>query len=145
VAFLDIDGFKQINSAHTETKVDRNLLPRFMRTLEAHVYHHGFAYRQGGDEYLVLLPGFSRDLALDFLDELRRVLADLRYPDIDGTTTVSIGACLAEPDCPLTDRELRERANQAKEFAKKQGKNCLATYQGPRLVKDELVVARPKK
>ena len=50
VAFLDIDDFKRFNSDYGETKVDRNLLTRFMQVLEAHVYHHGFAYRQGGKE-----------------------------------------------------------------------------------------------
>jgi diguanylate cyclase (GGDEF)-like protein len=145
VAFLDIDDFKRFNSDHGETKVDRNLLPRFMQTLEAHVYHHGFAYRQGGDEYLVLIPSLSKELALAFLDELRGKIAALKYPEIDQTTTVSIGVCVAGPDCPLTDRELRDRANQAKKFAKDCGKNCISTYQGPRLVPDELRVVRPER
>jgi diguanylate cyclase (GGDEF)-like protein len=144
VAFLDIDDFKGFNSAHGETKVDRNLLPRFMQVLEAHFYHHGFAYRQGGDEYLVLLPSLSKELAIAFLDELRCKLAALKYPEIDGAPTVSIGVCLAEPDCPLTDRELRDRANLAKKFAKDHGKNRIATYEGPRLLPDELRVVRPE-
>jgi diguanylate cyclase (GGDEF)-like protein len=144
VAFLDIDGFKDFNTAHGETKVDHNLLPRFMQTLEAHVYHHGFAYRQGGDEYLVLIPSLSKTLAVAFLDELRCNLAALQYPDISGAPTVSIGVCCAEPDCPLTDRELRERANEAKKFAKGHGKNRIATYEGPRLVPEELRVVRPE-
>jgi diguanylate cyclase (GGDEF)-like protein len=143
VAFLDIDDFKRFNNAYGETNVDRNLLPQFMLALEGHVYHHGFAYRQGGDEYLILLPSLSRELALAFLDELRRKLAAARYADIDGASTVSIGVCLAEPDCPLTDRELLDRANLAKKFAKDQGKNCTATFAGPRLVAAELQLVRP--
>lgn len=145
VAFLDIDDFKAFNTEHGETRVDRNLLPRFMETLEAHVYHHGFAYRQGGDEYLVLLPSLSKEFAIAFMDELRGKIADLKYPEIAAATTVSIGVCVAEADCPLTDRELRERANQAKNFAKVRGKNCIATYQGPWLTPDELRIARAEK
>jgi diguanylate cyclase (GGDEF)-like protein len=145
VAFVDIDDFKKFNTDHSETKVDRNLLPRFMQALEAHVYHHGFAYRQGGDEYLILLPSFSWALAISFLDELRLKRFALKYPEIDGSTTVSIGLCIADPDCPLTDRELRDRANEAKEFAKKQGKNCIATYKGARLISSELEVVRPER
>lgn len=144
VAFLDIDDFKRFNTDSSETKVDRNLLPRFMQTCEAHLYHHGFAYRQGGDEYLILLPSLSKALAIAFLDELRIKLAELTYADIDGSTTVSIGVCIATPDCPLSDRELRDRANQAKKFAKEHGKNCIATYEGPRFVLPELRVVRPE-
>jgi diguanylate cyclase (GGDEF)-like protein len=145
IAFLDIDDFKRFNRDHSETKVDRNLLPRFMQTLEAHVYHHGFAYRQGGDEYLVLLPSLSDSLAIAFLDELRLKLASLTYPEIDGSTTVSIGLCIADADCPLTDRELRDRANVAKKHAKEHRKNCIATYKGPRFLVEELQVVRPAK
>jgi len=143
IAFLDIDHFKQFNTEHTETKVDRNVLPRFMQAVEAHVFHHGYAYRQGGDEYLILVPSLSRPLAVAFLDELRCKLADLKYPDIERTTTVSIGLCIVDWDCPLTDRELRDRASQAKKFAKEKGRNCIATYEGPHVVDQELSVARP--
>ncbi len=145
IAFLDIDDFKSFNTKNSETKVDRNLLPLFMQTIEAHLYHHGFAYRQGGDEYLILLPSLSKQFALDFLDELRRKLAELQYPEIDGSTTVSIGVCVVGPDCPLTDRELRDRANQAKNYAKKEGKNRLATYYGPRFVPEELRAVQPER
>ena len=143
IAFLDIDHFKQFNTNHTETKIDRNLLPRFMQTIEAHVFHHGYGYRQGGDEYLILVPSLSRPLAIALLDELRCKLADLEYPDIKERTTVSIGLCIVEPDCPLTDRELRDCASQAKKFAKDRGRNCIATYKGLRFVQPELEVVRP--
>jgi diguanylate cyclase (GGDEF)-like protein len=143
-AFLDIDGFKlRFNSRYGETKVDRNVLPRFMRSLEAHVAFHGHAYRQGGDEYLLLLPGLSTGLAVTFLDELRRKQAELDYPDVQERTTVSIGLCVADPDCPLTDRELREKANLAEAFAKRAGRNCIATYRGKQFEPDELYVAAP--
>ena len=144
VAFLDIDGFKlRFNSRYGETKVDRNVLPRFMRALEAHLAFHGHAYRQGGDEYLLLLPGLSPGLAVTFLDELRRKQAELEYPEVQERTTVSIGLCVADPDCPLTDRELRDKANQAEAFAKKAGRNCIATYRGTQFEPEELYVAAP--
>jgi diguanylate cyclase (GGDEF)-like protein len=146
VAFLDIDEFKRkFNTPHGETKVDRHVLPRFMRALEAHVAFHGHAYRQGGDEYMILLPGLSHDLAVLFLDELRRKLGGLAYPDVPEKTTVSVGLCVADADCPLTDRELRERANGAEAFAKKAGRNCIATYRGARLAEEQLYVAAPRK
>jgi diguanylate cyclase (GGDEF)-like protein len=139
IAFMDIDDFKRnFNTPHGETKVDRNVLPRFMQTVEAHLFHHGYAYRQGGDEYLILLPSLSRPLAVAFLDELRRKLANLAYPDVKEKTTVSIGLCVVDSDCLLTDRELLGRANRAKQFAKEKGKNCIATYNGPRFIEEEL-------
>src|SRR5205809_4649024 len=108
-----------------------------MQTVEAHVFHHGYAYRQGGDEYLILIPSLSRPLSIALFDELRCKLAGLKYPDIKEQTTVSIGLCIVEPDCPLTDRELRDCASQAKKFAKDHGRNCIATYPGPRFLQQE--------
>lgn len=144
IAFLDIDHFREFNKNHTETKVDRNLLPRFMQAVEAHVFHHGYAYRQGGDEYLILTPALSRTLSIDFFDELRCKLANLEYPDINGKTTVSIGLCIVESECPLTDRELRDRASQAKKVAKDSGRNCIAAYEGSGFSDQELRVVRPR-
>ncbi len=141
IAFLDIDDFKAFNTRYMDTKVDRNLLPRFMQSIEAHVFHHGFAYRQGGDEYLILIPSFSRQMAIRFLDELREKLANLTYPEMAERATVSIGLCIVDPDCPLTDRELLDRANKAKEFAKNQGKNRIATYATVRMNEGELHLA----
>jgi hypothetical protein len=66
VAFLDIDDFKQFNTVHGETVVDRFLLPRFMAAIEAHVYSRGYAYRIGGDEYVLLLPNLDKDSAAEF-------------------------------------------------------------------------------
>jgi diguanylate cyclase (GGDEF)-like protein len=143
IAFVDIDDFKsKFNTPHGETKVDRNVLPRFMQAVEAHLYHHGYAYRQGGEEYLILLPSLSRLLAVAFLDELRCKLADLAYPDVAEKTTVSIGLCVVDSDCLLTDRELLDRANGAKQFAKKSGKNRIASYQGSRFIEQELEVVK---
>ncbi len=91
---------------------------------------------------MILIPSLSRRLAIDFLDELRRNLAALEYQDIKEKTTVSLGLCIVEADCSLTDRELRDRASLAKKFAKDHGRNCIATYKGPRLIQLELEVVR---
>jgi diguanylate cyclase (GGDEF)-like protein len=142
IAFLDIDHFKKFNTTYTETKIDRNLLPLFLQTVEAHVYQHGYAYQEGGDEVTILIPSLSRSLAIHFLDELRSKLCRLEYPDIKEKTTVSIGISIADPDCPLTDRELRDASSQAKKFAKENGRNCIATYKGTDFAQQELAIVR---
>ena len=47
-----------------------------------------------------------------------------------------------DANCPLTDRELRERPNEAKEFAKRKGKNCIASFNGMRFVVEELQIEK---
>lgn len=148
-AFIDIDDFKKrFNSPYGHDRIDRDVLPRFMETLESHVFGRGYAYRQGGDEYLALLPSVSLEAALSMLDELRQKVADLVYLGIPERTTVSIGLCLVGQGCFLTDNEVRERATKASAHAKepekdKPRKNCIGTYRGNRFRLEDLYVAEP--
>lgn len=140
VAFVDIDDFKKTNKKHSETIVDRNILPRFMMLLEAHVYLHGQAYRQGGDEYLIIVPGLSSNFANRLLHELRLKISECKYHNIDEGLTVSIGICTANEDCHLTNREIQQMANISKEHAKEKGKNCCSYYDGNHFTKEDLKI-----
>jgi len=143
-AYLDVDDFKRLNSRYGEIQIDRQVLPRFMQALDAHVFHHGFAYRYGGDEYVILLPNLSQKLATGFLDDLRVRVSQLQYRGVEEQTTVSIGFCCVDPDSHLTDREIEELANRAKNFAKSNGKNCIATYSGTNFEDEDLFVVSPQ-
>jgi diguanylate cyclase (GGDEF)-like protein len=148
-AFIDIDDLKtRFNSPYGNDRIDRDVLPRFMETIESHVFGRGYGYRQGGDEYLVLLPSVPFDGAIRTLDELRQKVAGLEYVNISERTTVSIGLCHVGQGCFLTDKEVRERATQASAHAKqpendRPGKNCIATYGGSRFRSQDLYVATP--
>lgn len=143
VAFIDIDKFKRLNEKHTETEVDRLILPRFMRMLESHLYNHGYAYRQGGDEYVLLIPNISHSLCVNYLDELRQQISELEYPGTSDKTTISIGFCWIDADCHLTNKEILKLANDAKAFAKKSGRNCLATYENSQFDPASLIKLKP--
>lgn len=140
LAYLDIDRFKEFNTKYGETTVDRFLLPRFMAELEAFVFGRGFAYRYGGDEYVVLLPSLDLRSAIDTLNELRTRLSKLRFHAIEDGVTVSIGLCALDPQCFLTGSEAEQRAERAKNFAKREGKNRLATYTSPLFREEDLHV-----
>ncbi|MBV9957412.1 MAG: GGDEF domain-containing protein [Acidobacteria bacterium] len=143
LAFIDIDNFKKFNSKYSETTVDQELLPRFMSEIERLIYGHGYAYRMGGDEYIVLLPNISEELAIMFLDALKIRLASINYWGIKERTTVSIGCISVGPDCHLTDEEVVARANQAKIYAKKgRGKNVIATYQNNQHTNEALRIVK---
>lgn len=142
VAYLDLDDFKSYNTRYTETKIDRDLLPRFMELMESHLYSHGTGYRYGGDEYIQLLPNFSLAMGVGFIKEFQAKLRMISYRGIAEKTTVSIGAVWIPHDCFLTEREIEDRANRAKNFAKKNGKNCIATYNGAFYNESELVIVK---
>jgi diguanylate cyclase (GGDEF)-like protein len=151
VAFIDIDDFKKnFNERYGEIAVDRRVLPVLMAKLEAHVFNHGYAYRHGGDEFVLILPNMTFDMAVVFLDIIRRDIADLRYPGIEGGATISIGFVYIDSNCFLTNREVVEKANKAKKFAKGEdenkgeGKNRIATFGGLQFDEKELYIVNPQ-
>jgi diguanylate cyclase (GGDEF)-like protein len=114
-----------------------------MKALEAHIYGHGYAYRYAGDEYALLMPNADAVLALTFVTGLRTRISALRFLGTEQTITVSIGICVADRDCFLTDRELLQKAECATNFAKNEGRNCVAGYTGALFDESELRVLTP--
>ena len=99
-----------------------------MSEMEGHVFSNRFAYRIGGDEYLILIPNMSRDHAIRLLLEFQCRLKDVSYFKIRNRPTVSIGLCEVRPDSVLTDRGVRDNADKAHVFAKDAGRDRIATF-----------------
>jgi len=142
-AYLDIDKFKDFNTEKGEPYVDRYVLPKFMRVLEAHVYTRGHAYRYGGDEYCVLLNNVTEEEALTSMNRLRERLGNLTYDGTDRRTTVSVGVVVVRPDCHLTGHEVEQATAAAKKFAKDAGRDRVATYNSPLLQEGDLRIESP--
>ena len=138
VAYIDIDNFKKFNTKYTEPVVDRDVLPKFMTVLEGHLFARGFAYRNGGDEYVALLPNATMQQACVSFAFFQRTLAATRYFNVNEPLTVSVGICEVPPNSPLTDREVERKAAIAKKFAKDNGKDKIAQIK-PSVVGDDEV------
>jgi diguanylate cyclase (GGDEF)-like protein len=117
-----------------------HVLPVFMKSVEAHIYGHGNAYRMSGDEYALLMPNADAELAMAFVSGLRKRIAALRFLGTDKTITLSVGLCVADRDCFLTDEELLQKAEKAMDFAKNKGRDCVAGYAGKLFDESELRV-----
>lgn len=128
VAYIDIDHFKDYNDKYNNSLIDSILLPRFMNALEAIVYSRGFAYRFGGDEYIVLLPNTKRKDAKKLMKSFQKAIQRINYPIISrefGNPTVSIGIFKIPPYCCLTNKEIESLACKLKNEAKENGRNCI--------------------
>jgi hypothetical protein len=95
--YIDTDRFKQLNSKFTERMVDRTILPQFQRLIADATAGHGYAYAEGGDEVVVLLPNFSPAMAVAFAGDLLQRIRSTLF--IVGTSsenlTVSAGLATA--------------------------------------------------
>ncbi len=77
VALIDLDGFKQINDAWGHAAGDA-ALQAVGRALQARVRTSDYVFRWGGDEFLALLVGGSREDAERRLTEVAAALAGAR-------------------------------------------------------------------
>jgi diguanylate cyclase (GGDEF)-like protein len=126
ILFMDIDDFKRLNSRYGEPAVDREVLPLFMRLLEASFFGHGKVYRYGGDEFVAVLPNAPRPFLVPLIETLRNTLSGAQYSGVSERPQLSIGVCEVQPDHPWTEDEIVAQASAAKRFAKDEGKNATA-------------------
>lgn len=127
VAYVDIDDFKSFNTKYTETFVDRVILPDVMQAIENHVFSKGTAFRFGGDEYALQFPNYSVPEAVMSLQAMMRRVHSLTFPRVSEHITLSVGINCIAGDSFLTNLEVLEWANKAKDVAKKKGgKRCIA-------------------
>ena len=70
VIFIDLDHFKQVNDTHGHL-IGSKLLAEIGYLIKAQLRLIDFAFRYGGDEFVVLLPQTSKDAALVVARRLR--------------------------------------------------------------------------
>ena len=125
-AVIDLDHFKQVNDRHGHEAGDR-VLQAVARWLRMTLRADDLAARNGGEEFVLLLPGTGADEAAALVE---RVLADLRQVE-HGTgsdrfvCTFSAGVAELEPGDTLT--RLLARADDLLYRAKAAGRNRVET------------------
>jgi diguanylate cyclase (GGDEF)-like protein len=73
LAFLDVDGLKEVNDTSGHSDGDR-LLRRVVDTVRANVRAYDVIVRYGGDEFLCVLPQLPRNIAQDRMEKIAAVL-----------------------------------------------------------------------
>ena len=116
---LDIDHFKKINDTLGHLEGDR-VLTDFVGNINALLRDTDLLGRFGGEEFVVLLPETSAQLALVIADRLRNAMSSWGGP------TVSIGATTSRPEGDTVDA-LLARADGAMYRAKARGRNRVET------------------
>ncbi|QJW47866.1 GGDEF domain-containing protein [bacterium BFN5] len=121
---IDIDHFKSYNDTYGHLEGDR-VIVRLAQVLQKATSETQCAFRYGGEEFVMILDGFSCDDAIPVAEKIRiKIMNEPFAPTHNESVivTVSIGIAQFQAD---DDREsLFERADMALYQAKANGRNC---------------------
>ena len=126
VALFDIDKFKNINDTYGHLAGDKvikmvaSIDDKFARA------HGGFACRYGGEEFLLVLPGYDETQALPILEEMHKEIQTtiVQYDDKEIPVNVCIGLSTYPTICRDTNI-LVNRADKSMYYGKKHGRGRL--------------------
>jgi diguanylate cyclase (GGDEF)-like protein len=119
LVLYDIDHFKEVNDAYGHQMGD-HVLVGLSEIVASGLREVDFLARWGGEEFVVLLPGCSREMAGQAAEKLRAAIARTTFDPV-GSITSSFG--VAEFNDGETAESLIARADNALYRAKMNGRN----------------------
>src|SRR4051812_4525068 len=119
----DIDNFKLVNDRHGHATGDA-VLKDFAYRLRKELRAYDLAYRMGGEEFVVLVPGATLDTARELAERLRAATAGDPVAGIG--VTASFGVAVSAP-AGLDFETLFAEADEALYRAKGAGRNRVCT------------------
>lgn len=130
VVYLDLDGFKAVNDTRGH-EVGDQLLVQFARRLAAAVRQSDTVCRQGGDEFVLLLPGLESAELLGAVAAKLLAVCDELFELPGGTVRVGLSAGVSLfPQHGQTLDELSRHADAAMYAAKQAGRQQVRVYVG---------------
>jgi diguanylate cyclase (GGDEF)-like protein len=114
VLFIDLDHFKAVNDTHGHL-VGSKLLSEVGYTIKANLRLIDFAFRYGGDEFVVLLPQTGKDSALTVAKRLLDVFRQYNFLSADNLN-LNVRASIGVASYPEDARSAHEIIRQADEM-----------------------------
>lgn len=118
---FDVDHFKKTNDENGHESGDR-VLCVVSEKVRSRVRATDQIFRQGGDEFVVLLPDTGKSEALKIADDIRQLISDTDFAHA-GPITISCG--VSEYNAGESVAAWAERTDKTMYLAKHQGRNCV--------------------
>ncbi len=124
LVMIDIDHFKKVNDTYGHAIGD-DALVAVAQSIQASIRSNDFAYRFGGEEFVVLLTDCRSGNALDAVERSRKSIEDLEIPVPGGILqiTASFGVAIHQHPANGSIDELLEQADKLLYQAKNEGRN----------------------
>jgi diguanylate cyclase (GGDEF)-like protein len=122
IVLIDLDDFKSINDTYGHTVGDE-VLKAFASHMQGNVEKQGMCFRYGGEEFMVILPSTTIDIALELVENLR-IKQALLDTACGRPVTMSAGITAFTANIK-TANQIIKIADQALYKAKQSGRNCI--------------------
>lgn len=125
VLFMDVDYFKSVNDTRGHW-VGSRLLIEVGRIIKEKIRKSDFAFRYGGDEFVIVLPKTSSETAVSAAERIRSEIEKTEFI-IDGERiklTLSIGLA-TYPDHAKTCKDIIKMADEAMYCGKNKSRNIV--------------------
>ncbi len=119
IIMIDIDHFKQINDTYGHSKGDE-VLAKIAQIIRKQIREFDLAFRYGGEEFLITLPGTPLNKAVKIAERIRESIKNTNF-GIRKKVTVSCG--ITEFQAGDTLKEFIKRADKALYKAKGKGRD----------------------
>ena len=132
LVFMDIDNFKQVVDTHGHLNASK-ALQEIAATIKTNLQSPAYGVAYGGDEFVLVLPGFDKQQAMGMAETIRKRIKETVYLQKAGLE-VSISSSLGVstfPDDGDTLTDLLALADQAMFSVKERGKDsvCGISYE----------------
>ena len=127
IVFIDLDHFKQVNDTHGHL-VGSRLLAEIGNSLKTHCRLIDFAFRYGGDEFVILLPQTSKEHAMNVARRLHKLIRETVWLGPEGLNiqvTPSLGLASFPVDS-RTKEGLLHLADEAMYLVKNTNRDSVA-------------------
>jgi diguanylate cyclase (GGDEF)-like protein len=127
LVFLDLDHFKSVNDTHGHLAGSK-LLAEIGTVLRANCRLIDFAFRYGGDEFVILLPQTSKESACGVARRLHKLIREMHWLSSEGLDvrlTTSAGVA-SYPTDAKTKAELLHLADEAMYLVKNTTRDSVA-------------------
>lgn len=125
LVLMDIDNFKDFNDTHGHLAGDV-VLKRVAQMITKSIKAGAMAFRYGGEEFAVIMPGTPQEEGFNLADKIRKAIDSLKifYNKEQLHVTVSMGIATYPADA-LGKNGLIDRSDEKLYLAKNSGKNIV--------------------
>lgn len=141
IAVLDIDEFKQVNDTYGHAVGDRVLvmISQIIKQAAQAVNEEFYAFRIGGEEFVLVFPELSVDEASEICEKLLLKIEELMFSEMDGGGVTGSCGIAGMTRTGMSPLDLFKIADEALYKAENSGKNKIIIQRRP--IKNDTVKA----